>query len=86
MAIFYNIFPILNFTTGFLHGKATAGGKKPDPKYTYSLLGISTFFAYGHITNIKPAVHPLMAVAGSIVATEGIFCMGHMTARIADNT
>lgn len=85
MALFFNILPILNYTAGFIHGNASLDGRKPNPKYTYSFLGTSTLFGIGYAANIKPPVHPLFAVTASILGTGGMFCMGHMTARIADD-
>lgn len=82
MALFFNILPILNYTAGYMHGNATVHGRKPDPKYTYSFLGTSTLFSFGFATTIKPPVHPLVAITASIFASGGMFCMGHMTARM----
>ena len=86
MSMIVNIFPILNYTTGFIHGNTTRVGKKPAPKYTYSFLGTSTLFGYGYITTIKPQVHPLLAITASIFATGGMFCMGHMTGRMISDS
>jgi hypothetical protein len=86
MTMFLNVFPILNFTAGVLHGNASARGKPTNPKYTYSFLGTSALFAIGYASQIKPPVNPLIAITASIFATGGMFCMGHMTARIADDS
>jgi hypothetical protein len=86
MALFFNILPILNYTAGYMHGNASVGGRKPDAKYTYSFLGTSTLFSFGYAANIKPPVHPLLAITASIFATGGMFCMGHMTARMVKDT
>ncbi len=84
--MFLNVFPILNFTLGVLHGNASVRGKPTNPKYTYAFLGTSVLFTIGHAAQIKPPVHPLTTIAASIFATGGMFCMGHMAARIADDT